>query len=52
MDLSTAMKKLLMHQYKTVHDVRADILLMFSNCYQFNVPSSDIVVTAKHLETK
>jgi len=52
MDLSTATKKLLMLEYATVYDVHADISLMFSNCYQYNVPNSDIVTTAKHLETK
>jgi len=52
MDLSTVARKLLDGKYHFVEDFRKDIILMFENCSEYNLPNSDIVEASKQLEAR
>ncbi|RCI01402.1 hypothetical protein CU098_010287 [Rhizopus stolonifer] len=50
MDLGTVEKKLLADAYKSVDEFKADIQLMFDNCYLYNNPGDPVCLDAKKLE--
>jgi len=50
MDLGTIEKKLKSRVYRTAEECIADFNRVFSNCYTFNQPDEEVVVSAKVLE--
>ena len=50
MDLATIEKKLTNLEYSTAQDFINDTRLIFTNCYLYNPPNSDVVVMAQNLE--
>ncbi|KAJ3179477.1 hypothetical protein HDU85_004888 [Gaertneriomyces sp. JEL0708] len=50
MDLSTVKKKLDLGQYQSADEFRADVKLMFNNCYTFNPPGTDVHNAGRQLE--
>ena len=50
MDLGTIEKKLKSRVYKSAKECIADFNRVFTNCYVFNQPDDELVVTAKELE--
>ncbi|KAI9203515.1 Bromodomain-containing protein [Polychytrium aggregatum] len=50
MDLGTLLANLRSGQYATQTDFHADMKLIFQNCYQYNMPGTDIVKCAEFLE--
>ena len=50
MDLGTIRKKLDNRQYATADQFEADVRLIFSNCYAYNSPDSDISQMARQLD--
>ena len=43
-------KKLEKNEYKTVMEFAEDVRLIFTNCYRYNSPETDVVAMAKQLE--
>jgi len=50
MDISTIKKKLDTKAYKTLEQFNSDFKLMFSNCYDYNLPEAQVYVMGKDLE--
>lgn len=50
MDLGTVKKKLENREYSTPDEVATDVRLIFSNCYLYNGPNTDVVVMCKKVE--
>lgn len=39
-------------EYKAVGDFESDMRLIFSNCYRYNAPDTDVVVMARKLQVR
>jgi hypothetical protein len=50
MDMTTIQKKLERREYRSAAEFAADVRLMFTNCYRYNPPDSDVVKMAKKLQ--
>lgn len=50
MDIGTIRKKLDHREYMSAEQFEVDVRLVFSNCYAYNAPDSEIVTMAKQLE--
>ncbi|PJF18487.1 Bromo domain-containing protein [Paramicrosporidium saccamoebae] len=50
MDLSTVRRKLEAGQYTTAEQFEGDVRLIFSNCYSYNAPDSDVVSLCRAFE--
>ncbi|XP_045188552.1 bromodomain-containing protein 3-like isoform X3 [Mercenaria mercenaria] len=50
MDLGTIKNKLENRQYASAQDFAEDVRLIFTNCYRYNPPDSDVVMMAKKLQ--
>jgi hypothetical protein len=50
MDLGTVKKKLENREYATPDEFAADVRLIFSNCYLYNGPNTDVVAMCKKVE--
>ncbi|XP_025112371.1 bromodomain-containing protein 2-like isoform X3 [Pomacea canaliculata] len=50
MDLSTVKAKMDNREYKTVRDFEEDMRLIFTNCYRYNAPDTDVVIMARKLQ--
>ncbi|CAF1677278.1 unnamed protein product, partial [Adineta ricciae] len=50
MDLGTVKKKLENREYATPDEFAADVRLIFSNCYLYNAPTTDVVAMCKKVE--
>lgn len=50
MDLGTVDKKLSNEEYSTVEEFKADIQLVFDNCYLYNNPGDPVCLDAKKVE--
>ncbi|XP_064615943.1 bromodomain-containing protein 3-like isoform X3 [Liolophura sinensis] len=50
MDLGTVKKKMEGREYKNPQDFAEDVRLIFTNCYRYNPPESDVVNMAKNLQ--
>jgi hypothetical protein len=50
MDMGTVRKKCEAREYTSAAEFAADMRLIFSNCYKYNGPESDVVFMAKKLE--
>ncbi|KAL4219682.1 Bromodomain-containing protein 4 [Mactra antiquata] len=50
MDLGTIKTKLENRQYTSAQDFAEDVRLIFTNCYRYNPPDSDVVMMAKQLQ--
>ena len=50
MDLSTVKRKLETGQYASAEQFEADVRLIFSNCYAYNAPDSDVVSLCRAFE--
>ncbi|UJR31272.1 hypothetical protein I4U23_018772 [Adineta vaga] len=50
MDLGTAKKKLENREYATPDEFATDVRLIFSNCYLYNGPHTDVVAMCKKVE--
>lgn len=37
-------------EYKTVRDFEEDMRLIFTNCYRYNAPDTDVVIMARKLQ--
>jgi hypothetical protein len=51
MDLGTIRKKLDFDEYESCEEFAADVRLMFSNCFTFNAPASDVYGACEKLES-
>lgn len=52
MDLGTVKEKMDTRQYPTQAEFVADMRLIFTNCYRYNQPDTDVVAMAKKLQVK
>ena len=52
MDLGTVKKKLENREYANPDEFAADVRLIFSNCYLYNGPQTDVVAMCKKVEVK
>jgi bromodomain-containing factor 1 len=50
MDLSTVRRKVDLGEYEALDEFEADVRLMFSNCYTFNPPGSEVFSLGTQLE--
>ena len=50
MDLGTLKQKMDAREYKTATEFAEDMRLIFTNCYRYNPPDSDVVMMAKKLQ--
>ena len=50
MDLGTVRKKLEEREYANGTEFAEDIRLIFTNCYRYNAPESDVVAMARKLQ--
>ncbi len=50
MDLSTIQSKIDMHVYESPEQLKDDVKLMFTNCYTYNKPETQVYVMGKKLE--
>ena len=50
MDLGTIKKRLENNYYYSASECKMDFVTMFSNCYIYNKPATDVVTMAKALE--
>jgi hypothetical protein len=50
MDLGTVKKKLENREYATTDEFATDVRLIFSNCYLYNAPQTDVVAMCKKVE--
>ncbi|KAK7504356.1 hypothetical protein BaRGS_00004222, partial [Batillaria attramentaria] len=50
MDLGTVKAKMDAREYKTVREFEEDMRLIFSNCYRYNAPDTDVVIMARKLQ--
>lgn len=50
MDLETIRKNMEERHYTNANEFAADIRLMFSNCYKYNLPSDEVVLMARKLQ--
>ncbi|XP_074655384.1 bromodomain-containing protein 2-like isoform X2 [Tubulanus polymorphus] len=50
MDLGTIKTKMETREYRMANDFAEDVRLIFTNCYRYNPPDSDVVAMAKKLQ--
>ena len=50
MDLGTVKMKMESHAYQSATDFAEDVRVIFTNCYRYNPPESDVVMMAKKLQ--
>jgi len=50
MDLGTVKQKMDSREYRSPQDFAEDVRLIFTNCYRYNPPESDVVMMAKKLQ--
>ena len=50
MDLSTVKRKVENNDYASAAEFAEDTRLIFTNCYRYNSPESDVVMMAKKLQ--
>ncbi|KAK3600099.1 hypothetical protein CHS0354_004797 [Potamilus streckersoni] len=50
MDLGTIKEKMEVREYRSATEFAEDVRLIFTNCYRYNPPDSDVVMMAKKLQ--
>lgn len=50
MDLGTVKRKIESGEYRTASEFAEDVRLIFTNCYRYNPPGSDVVAMARKLQ--